>query len=519
MLDLTIRGGHIIDGSGKAGFLGDVGISGNQIVTISKLDSQGVVKVIDAYDKVVCPGFIDMHTHSDVMLLENPRHEPKVMQGVTTELLGLDGLSYTPLSQANLEQVRYYLAGLNGNPDIPWDWESVSDFLARFDRKVAVNIAYLIPHITLRLETMGWTDRPASSNELSRMQELMADGMEEGAVGFSTGLDYCPGRYSDTEELVEICRVVARYRGVSVWHARMQDLSLIESLKEVLRVGELSGVAVHFSHFSANGRINKGKSKEMLTLIDEAQSKGIDVTFDSYPYLASSTMTTLFLPRWVHEGGPQAILRRLQEKTSREKICTELRMTALNWDGIYLTSVATEKNQVYVGKNVLEAAAMAGKEIPEFICDLLLEEKLAVSHLRFIGNEEDVRAIMRHPCHMASSDGLLIGERPHPRGWGTFPRYLGVYSRELGVLSLEETIRQMTSSPARRLGLTDRGLIKEGFKADLVVFDPQTITDRATYAEPRQYPDGIDYVIINGEIVVAEGKHTGILAGRALKRA
>ncbi len=230
-------------------------------------------------------------------------------------------------------------------------------------------------------------------------------------------------------------------------------------------------------------------------------------------------MTILFLPRWVHEGGPQAILKRLAEKTSRAKICSEIGRAALDWDGIYLTSASTDKNRKYVGKNVLEAAATAGKEIPEFICDLLLEEELAVSHLRFIGNEEDVRVIMKHPCHMASSDGLLIGDRPNPRGWGTFPRYLGYYSRDLGILSLEETIRQMTSSPARRLGLSDRGLIKEGFKADLVILNPDTITAKATYAEPRQYPNGIDYVIINGEIVVAEGKHTGVLAGRALKRA
>ena len=518
MLDLIILGGHIIDGSGKAGYSGDIGISDDQIVTIGKLDEATSSQVIQAQGYVVCPGFIDMHSHSDVMLLEEPREEAKVMQGVTTELLGLDGLSYAPLSKANLEQVRHYLAGLNGNPDISWDWNSVSDFLARFDRKVAVNVAYLVPHIALRLETMGWTDRPASNEEVIRMQGLMAEGMLEGAVGFSTGLDYFPARCSNKEELAQICRVVAQYRGISVWHLRMRDLELLESLNEALWAGKETGVRVHISHFTSSGQGNRGKSRELLKLIERARERGIDVTFDSYPYLASSTMTILFLPRWVYEGGPDAILKRLKQKTLRQKICSELKGAAYNWEDIYLTSVSTEKNKVYVGKSILQAATIASKEIPEFICDLLLEEKLAVSHLRFIGNEEDVQNIIRHPCHMASSDGLLIGDRPHPRGWGTFPRYLGVYSRDLGILSLEETIRQMTSSPAQRLGLSERGLIKEGFKADLVVFDPKAIIDKATYAEPRQFPAGIYHVVVNGALVVAEGKHTGVLAGHAFKR-
>ena len=519
MLDLIIRGGFILDGSGKPPYFSDVGIHGDRIAAIGKLEQVSAAKVIEAQGHVVCPGFIDLHSHSDVLLLKEPKHEPKVMQGVTTELLGLDGLSYAPLSKANLQQVRRYIAGLDGNPDISWDWNSVGDFISRFDQKTAVNVAYLVPHIALRLEVIGWADCPASPHEIGRMRELMSEGMRQGAVGFSTGLDYFPARYSNRDELVAICQTVAQYKGISVWHTRMRDLGLIPSIEEALWVGEQTGVPIHISHFSTAGRANRGKSVEMLALIDKTRAKGIEVTFDSYPYLASSTMTIIFLPRWVHEGGPDAILKRLEQKTLREKIGSELKSAAYNWEDIYLTSVATEKNKVYVGKNVVEAANMAGKEIPDFICHLLLEEELAVSHLRFIGNEEDVQAIMRHPCHMASSDGLLIGDRPHPRGWGTFPRYLGVYSRELGILSLEETIRHMTSSPAQRLGLSDRGLVKEGFKADLVVFNPQTIADKATYTEPRQFPTGIDYVLVNGAVVVTKGKHAGILAGRALRGA
>ncbi len=518
MLDLIIRGGRILDGTGNSSSFGDVGIRGDRIVAIGKLEQADAAKVIEAQGRVVCPGFIDMHSHSDLMLLKEPRHEPKVMQGVTTELLGLDGLSYAPLSKANLQQVRRYIAGLDGNPDISWDWSSVSDFLSRFDRQAAVNVAYLLPHIALRLEVMGWADRAASAEEMARMRELMAEGMRQGAVGFSTGLDYFPARHSTTEELAEICKVVAQYGGISAWHMRTRDLGLIQAIKEVLWVGEQTGVPVHISHFKTAGQENFGKSVEMLTLIDEARARGIDVTFDSYPYLAGSTVLFWFLPPWAQEGGPDAILERLGQNKVREKICSELKSASYNWDDIYLTSVCSEQNRGYVGKNVVEAASIADKEIPDFICDLLLQEELAVSQLQIAGNEEDARTIMKHPCNMASTDGLLIGDKPHPRGWGTFPRYLGVYSRELGILSLEETIRQMTSAPAQRLGLSNRGLVKEGSMADLVVFDPQTIIDKATYAEPKQFPVGIDYVLVNGEVVVANGKHTGALPGRALQR-
>jgi len=518
MFDLIIRGGRIIEGSGNPWYFGNIGISGDRIAAIGKLDPASATKVIEAQGRVVCPGFIDMHTHSDLMLLAQPRHEPKVMQGVTTELLGLDGLSYAPLSPANLQQVRRYIASLDGNPDINWDWSSVGDFLSRFDRRVAVNVAFLVPHIALRLEVMGWADHPASAGEIDKMKQLMAEGMQQGAVGFSTGLDYFPARYSNTEELVEICKVVAEYGGISVWHMRTHDLGLIEAIREVLQVGEQTRVPVHISHFSTRGQEYRGKSGEMLALVDEARAKGIDVTFDSYPYLATSTMMTLLLPGWVHAGGPDAILERLGQAAIRERLCSELSSAPLKWEHLYITSISTEKNKVYQGKHLVEAATMAGKEVPAFILDLLLEESLEVSYLYVIGNEEDVQRIMRHPCHMAGSDGLLIGDKPNPRGWGTFPRYLGVYSRELNVLSLEETIRHITSSPAQRLGLTDRGLVKEGLTADLVVFDPQTIIDKATYSEPRQFPLGIDYVLVNGEIVVAKGKHTGVLAGRALPR-
>jgi len=517
MFDLIIRGGRIIDGSGSPGYYGDVGIRGERITAVGKLDQAEARRIIEADGRVVCPGFIDMHSHSDVILLANPKHEPKVMQGVTTDVLGLDGLSYAPLSLPNLQMMRRYLSPLNGNPDISWDWSSVREYLARFDCQVAVNVAYLVPHNALRLEVMGFVDRVATAEELKKMQELMAQGIREGAIGFSAGLDYHPGRYSNTEELVEICRVVAEYDGISVWHTRLRDLGLIEATKEIIRVAEKTNVKLHFSHYAANGQENWGKSKEMLAIVDEARERGLDVTFDSYPYIASSSTVIILLPRWVHEGGPDAILERLRQPKTREKICTDMRNAAPVWDQFVLTSVSTEKNKIYVGKDLLEAASIAGKEVAEFVCSLLLEERLDAGYLSFSGNEEDMRTIMKHSCHMAGSDGILVGGKPNPRGWGTFPRYLGVYCRELGILRLEEMIRHMTSAPAQRLGLNDRGLVKEGLIADLVVFNAETVIDKATFDEPKKYPAGIDYVLVNGAVVVDEGQHTGVLNGYALR--
>jgi N-acyl-D-amino-acid deacylase len=516
MFDLIIRGGRIVDGSSSPWYRADVGIQGERIAAIGRLDPPQAYRIIEATDRVVCPGFIDMHTHSDVQLLANPKHEPKVMQGVTTDLLGLDGLSYAPLSPANLQMMRRYLSGLNGDPAISWDWSSVGEYLARLDRQVAVNVAYLVPHNALRLEAMGFVDRVATADELAKMKALMAQGMREGAVGFSTGLDYFPCRYATSEELAAICEAVTEHNGVSVWHVRRRDLGLLESFQEAIDIAMQTGVKTHLSHYSVPDLSNRGKSKEMLVMVDEARAKGLDVTFDTYPYIAQSTTLIILLPRWVHEGGPDAILERLAQPETRQKIFDDMRMASRNWDQNVLTAVSSEKNKIYLGKNLLEASKMAGKDIVEFTCDLLLEERLEVGFLSFLGNEEDMRKIMRHPCHTAGSDGILVGGKPHPRAWGTFARYLGVYARESEVLSLEEAVRHMTAAPAQCLGLSDRGLIKEGLAADLVVFNPQTVIDNATYDEPKKYPTGIDCVVVNGAVTVSEGEHTGALNGRVL---
>jgi N-acyl-D-amino-acid deacylase len=369
------------------------------------------------------------------------------------------------------------------------------------------------------LETVGFEDRAASPDELKMMQEMIADGMQQGAFGFSTGLDYSPCRFSDTEELTAICETVSELGGLSVWHTRGRDLGLMDAIKEVLSIGEATGVNVHFSHFAANGPQNIGKSKEMLKLIDDARDRGLSVSFDAYSYDASSTTLLITLPRWVHDGGPEAIIERFRDPEQKKKMCDEMLEKGSGWEKMVLACAPSPKHRDYIGKSLPEGAAACGKNVAEFICDLLLEENLNAGYVSFTGSESDIQSILQHPCHTGCSDGILVGEQPNPRGWGTFPRFISKYWRDLKLLSLEEMIRRLTGAPAQCMGLSDRGLIKSGLAADVIVFDPNTIQDTAAFENPKQHPQGIEYVLVNGQIVVDKGEHTGVLNGRALKMA
>jgi N-acyl-D-amino-acid deacylase len=514
MFDLIIRGARVIDGAGSCWFYADVAISGDRIAAVGQLTNARARRIIECPGKVVCPGFIDMHTHSDLFLLAEPEHNPKVRQGVTTEVIGLDGLSYAPLSEANLAMTRDYLSALNGAPEITYDWQSVAEFLSRFDRQTATNVVYLIPHNALRLEVMGFEPRPADKGECDAMRRLLKEGMDQGAVGFSTGLDYYPGRYSETDELIQICQELVRCGGVSVWHVRARDLGLFGGIEEVIKVAEATGVKTHFSHYAANGSANWGRAGELLEIIDKARAQGLDVTFDAYPYDASSTTMNILLPGWVHAGGTTEMLERLGDADIRKRIADEVGTDG--WDRIVVACVGKGKNETYIGRSLLEAADMAGLAPVEFVCRLMLEESLNAGYVSHLGNEADLQTIIQHPAHTGGSDGLLVGQKPNPRGWGTFPRFLGRYFRDQGILTLEEGIRHLTAASAQRLGLSDRGLIKSGLAADLVVFDPGVVEDRATFDNPTQYPAGIDYVVVNGAVVIDNGMHSGLLNGRVL---
>ncbi len=526
MTDLLIHGGRIIDGSGSPAFNGDVTVERGSITGVLDAGDRGEARVtVDATGLIVCPGFIDMHAHSELALLTDPEHMAKVAQGVTTEVLGQDGLSYAPADAAVLADLRDRLRAWNGDPpSVSWSWRTVGEFLSEFNGR-AVNVAYLVPHGTVRLLVIGSVDRPASPDELEQMANLVRTAMAEGAFGLSTGLTYAPGMYADDDELAVLCEVVAAAGGYYSPHHRNYGSRAIESYAECIALGDRTGVPVHLTHAHLGYDVNRGRAGELLSMVDDARRRGVDVTLDSYPYLAAATLLHSLLPGWVQEGDPASVIRSLTDRTARARLRSELKEGTtgtqgipVDWSAIVITSANEPQNEALIGATIEAAAARRGADPFDLYFDLLVEERLGSGCLLHIGNEENVRAIMRHAMHMPGSDGLLHGQHPHPRVYGTFPRYLGHYSRDLGVVKLEEMVRKMTSLPARRLGLADRGLLRPGHAADIVCFDPGRVRDNATYEEPRRLPDGIPHVIVNGEQVVVDGRHTGALPGRALRR-
>ncbi len=526
MLDLLIRGGRVVDGAGNPWFHADVGVAGDRIAVVGPV-SEPAARTIDADGLVVCPGFVDMHTHSDIQLLANPAHEAKVHQGVTLDVIGQDGLAYAPVTDDVLARLRVQLASWNDDPPgFDWSWRSVAEYLSRFDGRVAINVAYLVPHGTVRMISMGMDDRTPTDVELADMKRLVRQGLDEGAVGLSTGLTYAPAMYATDDELVELCSVMRGTGAYYTPHHRSYGRGAIDAYGACIEIVRRAGVPLHYAHAHLGFPMNKGRAPELLAMVDAAREEGVDVTMDTYPYLAGSTALHTYAPGWVQDGGPDAAIARFADPDLRERIRVEMEETGsdglhgwpADWSLLDISGVRLEENRRFVGMTVAEAAAAERKCPIDLFCELCAGDRLGVSTITHIGNEENVRAIMAHPAHMTSSDGILIGERPHPRGWGTFPRYLGTYVRELGILTLEQAVRKMTSLPAQRLGLPDRGLLRPGMAADLVCFDPETVHDTATYEDPKRLPEGIPYVAVNGRIVVDGGRHTGELPGRALRR-
>jgi N-acyl-D-amino-acid deacylase len=527
MFDLLIRGGKIIDGAGNPWFRADLGVARGRIAAVGRLPREPARRVIEADGLLVCPGFVDMHTHSDLQLLANPQHDAKVHQGVTSEVLGQDGLSYAPVTDEVLAQLRSQLAGWNDDPPgFDWSWRTVGEYLARLDEGIAVNAAYLVPHGTLRMVAVGVDDRAPTGAELDHMKHLLVEGLEEGAVGLSTGLTYSPAMYADDDELIALCKVVQEYRGFYAPHHRNYGIRALEAYRDCIEIARRSGVSLHLTHAHLGFPVNKGRAPELLEMIDNARAEGVDVSMDTYPYLAGATYLHALLPGWMHAGGSTQTLARLSQPDLRDQIRVEMEevgsdgahQVPVDWGLIVISGVHRPENERWIGKSVREASAESGKSAIDFYCELLVVEQLGVSSINHIGNEENVRTIMRHPTHMAGSDGILVGNRPHPRSYGTFPRYFAVYVRELGILTWEQAVRKMTSLPAQRLGFLDRGLLRPGMAADIVCFDPQRIRDTATYEEPRRLPEGIPYVSVNGRLVVNDGQRTGDLPGRVLRR-
>ncbi|MGW0120119.1 N-acyl-D-amino-acid deacylase family protein [Streptomyces sp. NPDC003327] len=523
-MDLVFRDAEVVDGSGGDSYRADVAVEGGRIAAIVKEAAAAgcqrptARRVLDAEGLVLSPGFVDMHAHSDLALLRDPDHSAKAAQGVTLEVLGQDGLSYAPVDDRTLAGVRRAITGWNGHgDDVDFDWRTVGEYLDRLDRGIAVNAAYLVPQGTVRMYAMGWEDRPATPAELDRMRRLVAEGLEQGAVGMSSGLTYTPGMYAPDTELTELCRVVAEYGGYYCPHHRSYGAGALRAYEEMVALTREAGCALHLAHATMNFGVNEGRAPELLGLLDRALADGCDISLDTYPYTPGCTTLLALLPSWAQEGGPEAVLARLRDAATAERVRHDLEVTGsdgchgvpVDWSTVEVSGVSDPALAAHVGRRIdgWEAARR-----------LLVDDGLGTTVLQHVGHEENVRAIMRHRVHTGGSDGILQGAKPHPRAYGTFPHYLGRYVRELGVLSLEECVAHLTSRPAARLRLPDRGLVREGYVADLVLFDPATVAAGSTYDAPRTLPVGIPHVLVDGRFVIEDGRRTDVLAGRAIRR-
>jgi N-acyl-D-amino-acid deacylase len=528
VLDLTLKNGRVVDGTGNPWFFGDVGIKDDVVVEVGRVN-QSSRGTVDVRGQVISSGFIDGHCHSDLMVLDDPLSEIKLQQGVTTEVLGNCGMTPAPFTERNLDLLQSYVEPVLGRTEREWSWETVESYVdSLLEAKPSENVATYVGHGTLRIAVMGFENRPASTGELDRMKGLLEEGLQAGTIGLSLGLMYAPGSYTSREELAELCSVLPRYDGLLATHIRGEGNSLIPSIEEVIWLAETCGVSLQISHLKAAGRSNWGSVTAAIELVEDARSRGLDVTCDVYPYTAGSTTLTSLLPPWVLEGGVSRALERLQDPASRKRIKEELGhehdswdnlLASTGWGSVYISSLSKGNGANLEGKHIAEISESRGMESADCMMDLLLEQDGKVSIVFFHMADANVDQVVRWERSLIASDSLHDqAEKPHPRLYGTFPHVLARYVREDRVLTLEEAIRKMTSFPARRFRLGKRGLVAPGYAADLVVFDPETISDRATYGDPKRFPEGISYVLVNGETVVESGDHRGVRAGRAIER-
>jgi N-acyl-D-amino-acid deacylase len=526
--DLIVENGTVVDGSGERGFAAAVAVRDGRLDVI-RGETEGTVPAgrrIDASGLVVAPGFIDLHSHSGLMLFADPLHEPKVRQGVTTEVIGVDGLSYAPIPDpADLEALVHMNSGLDGWPQIAYDWSSVESYLDRLDAlRPSVNLALLVGNSALRLAAIGWEEVEATAGDVQNMRAMLREAMEQGAVGLSSGLDYPPGAYASTDELAQLTAEAATHGGFYHTHVRyaLGDRYL-DPFREAIEIGRRGDGPAHITHFYHRQTFPGGPGP-MLALVDDARAEGLDVTFDTYPYEWASTRLLIMIPPWAQAGGPMRTKERLSDAAVRDRIRRELAERGVlfagrrAWDDVRLGAFTTPDLLRWEGRTLGDVIEERGDDPVDVLCDLLLAEDLRVNQVTPGPWTESLREFIRHPVGMIGTDSTFVGAKPSPRTYGSYPRVLGQFVREEALLSLEEAVRSMTSAPAARIGLSDRGLIRDGLAADLVVFDAERVRSNATHEEPRQFPDGIGWVIVDGEPVVEHGAHTGARPGRALRR-
>jgi N-acyl-D-aspartate/D-glutamate deacylase len=531
-LDLLITNGRILDGTGNPGYEADIGIVGAEIAFMGRgIGKSHAERVIDAGGMVVSPGFIDTHSHDDAYLLINPHCDDKVKQGVTTNVIGNCGFSLAPLSDAHRDDMRKASAIMGGShlSDNFWNLSSFEDFLMMLEEnRPGINVVPLVGHGTVRIAVLGFENRAPNESELAEMKRLTADAMQAGAFGLSSGLIYVPANYADTEEIIELAKVAGQYKGIYTTHMRSEGDWEMEAIDETLRIASEASIAAHISHHKIAGKSNWGKSIDTLKLFAQARADGLLVTCDQYPYQAGSTFLAAALPPHIQAQGPGVFAEKLRESEVRRAIIDEIENSSdARWENLIkgagfeniIISVSPHHEE-YIGKSIAQIAKMEAKEAYDVFFDLLVEEQMEVAMVIFMMGEEDVIRIMKDPLTMIGTDGVpgFGTSKVHPRMIGTFPRILGRYVRQQGVIGLEEAIRKMTSLPAQTFGLYKKGILRERLDADVVIFDPETIIDKSSFDDPTQSPEGIRWVIVNGELAVENGEVVGATSGQVLRR-
>ncbi len=518
MPEIILEGGEVLDGSGKPRFRADIAIERGRILAVGDLKGVEAGQRFPAHHCFVAPGFIDLHSHADLALLARPGHEEKLLQGVTTEVFSNCGLGFAPVNPAALTSLAELSGSLFGSaPPAEKSWTSVRSYLELLHGRTAVNVAYLVPHAALRISSMGPAPRPATPNEIALMCQQLERAFEEGARGWCTGLHYAPLNAATTEEIQSLCRVAAARQGLFAIHLRDYYFRLFESIEEALDAATVSGVRLQLSHYQAPGKNHLGRQQgeRLIEKLTETRSAGIDVCCDVYPYTAGSTLLSSFLPPAAAAAPLAAALAMLRDPFSRAELAAYLEHWPHEWSRVMIAGVEQMTPQ-WEGVSIFDAANQERRTIGDFVCELLLQTELRALGIFHQQDEADMHAILQSPYCQIGSDGLHIPGKPHPRLYGTFPRVLGHFVRETGLLGWEEAVRKMTGASADRLRLPDRGRIMPGMAADVVVFDPQTVLDRATYESPRQFPQGIRWVFVNGQLAARAGEPTRVLAGRVL---
>jgi N-acyl-D-amino-acid deacylase len=528
--DLIIRSGRVIDGSGQAGRDADLAIKNDRIVKIGDLKAATATRVIDARGLVVAPGFIDMLGQSETNLLIDPRAMSKVMMGVTTEVTG-EGESIAPTNERLIKESEDF----NKRYQLTVDWRTLDQYFQRLEKQgLGLNLATFVGATQVREYVIGFDNRPPTAAELEQMKTLVASAMKDGALGLSTSLQYVPARFARTEEIVALATVARQYGGIYATHQRSEANALDESLAEVFEIARRAQIPAEIWHLKTAYQKNWGRMPEILKQIERANASGLKISADIYPYVAGSTALSACLPPWALEGGTDKMVARLREPLTRERLRKEIATDTKEWENIYLGSggpagiligsVVNRELNALQGKRLAEIATEQRKDPLDALFDLIIADHGQTGAIYFMMSEADMQAALRAPfvsictdSGARATDGPLAGSKSHPRGWGSYPRILGRYVREERLLSLEEAIHKMTGLSATKVGLRDRGLLDEGMYADITIFDPASVIDRATFEMPNQYPEGIRYVIVNGQISVDQGRRTTALAGQVLR--